>query len=101
MSSIPGNDGPYRDLVDEIMVSKTKTEDHRPVTSSARIFDSLVDSNLELVKTMKAGMKAGIIFIAAFAIIASAMMTTAIFIVQATQADTRDLITAITKKHCP
>lgn len=100
--SIPGNDGPYRDKVDEIMAEKAKTEDHRARTNGARIFDSLVLSNIELVKAMKAAMKAGTVFLLIFATIATVMMTTAIIMLRQGQADTRALISAIQsqQKNC-
>lgn len=99
--SMPGNDGPYRNEVDKIMAGKAKVEDTRESTNGAKIFDSLVSTNVELVKAMKAGMKAGVALLVIFAMIAGVLMTSAIVVLRAGQADTRELIAAIRmQQHC-
>lgn len=99
----PTNDGPYRDDVDAAMKRKSDHRekiDHREPTNSAKIFDTLVTSNVELVKTMRAGMKAGLVFLVIFTVVAMSMMTTAMILLRSGQEETRSLISALTKKNC-
>ncbi len=75
-----------------------KIPDETEHMSGARAFDTLVSSNLALVKTLRTT----IIVLVSFGLIATSMTAFSAVILRMGQTETRELIIAIsTKKGCP
>ncbi len=71
-------------------------EASRARSSGARAFDTLVTSNLQLVKTLRAA----ILVMAVCGLLATAMTVLSAITLRAGQAETRELIVALNRKDC-
>lgn len=95
MNEVPYRDGPLKQESHPSMRINDE-EEARAKTSGARAFDTLVTSNLQLVKTLRAA----ILVMAVCGLLATAMTVLSAVTLRMGQAETRELIVALNRKDC-
>lgn len=91
----PYRNGPQHKSSDQSM-SVNEDEARRSTSSGARAFDTLVASNLQLVKTLRSA----IFVMAVCGLLATAMTVHSAITLRAGQIETRELIVALNRKDC-